>query len=230
MEAGGTHIESGRVISEAFENYRNYAGPLLAVALLVVGIAGVISGVLGASDSLLLALLGLIVYIAAGVLYTGYVVKLVQDVRDGRRDHSVTELFESAAPYIGTLILNGILAAIGIGIGLALLIVPGLILITIWAVVAPAIVVEGAGVIEAFGRSRDLVRANGWPVFGAIVIAYLIVLGVSFVTAGVGDAIADDAGHVILGTIGDILAAPILALVASALFFDLGGGAGAPAD
>lgn len=230
MEAGGTHIESGRVISEAFENYRNYAGPLLAVALLVVGIAGVISGVLGASDSLLLALLGLIVYIAAGVLYTGYVVKLVQDVRDGRRDHSVAELFESAAPYIGTLILNGILAAIGIGIGLALLIVPGLILITIWAVVAPAIVVEGAGVIEAFGRSRDLVRGNGWPVFGAIVIAYLIVLGVSFVTAGVGDAIADDAGHVILGTIGDILAAPILALVASALFFDLGGGAGAPAD
>lgn len=230
MEAGGTHIESGRVISEAFENYRNYAGPLLAVALLVVGIAGVISGVLGASDSLLLALLGLIVYIAAGVLYTGYVVKLVQDVRDGRRDHSVAELFESAAPYIGTLILNGILAAIGIGIGLALLIVPGLILITIWAVVAPAIVVEGAEVIEAFGRSRDLVRGNGWPVFGAIVIAYLIVLGVSFVTAGVGDAIADDAGHVILGTIGDILAAPILALVASALFFDLGGGAGAPAD
>ena len=125
MEAGGTQIESGRVISEAFENYRNYAGPLLAVALLVVGIAGVISGVLGASDSLLLALLGLIVYIAAGVLYTGYVVKLVQDVRDGRRDHSVAELFESAAPYIGTMILNGILAAIGIGIGLALLIVPG---------------------------------------------------------------------------------------------------------
>lgn len=230
MEASGTHIESGRVISEAFENYRNYAGPLLAVALLVVGIAGVISGVLGASDSLLLALLGLIVYIAAAVLYTGYVVKLVQDVRDGRRDHSVAELFESAAPYIGTLILNGILAAIGIGIGLVLLIVPGLILITIWAVVAPAIVVEGAGVIGAFGRSRDLVRGNGWPVFGAIVIAYLIVLGVSFVTAGVGDAIADDAGHVILGTIGDILAAPILALVASALFFDLGGGAGAPAD
>ena len=230
MEAGGTQIESGRVISEAFENYRNYAGPLLAVALLVVGIAGVISGVLGASDNLLLALLGLIVYIAAAVLYTGYVVKLVQDVRDGRRDHSVAELFESAAPYIGTLILNGILAAIGIGIGLVLLIVPGLILITIWAVVAPAIVVEGAGVIEAFGRSRDLVRGNAWPVFGAIVIAYLIVLGVSFVTAGVGDAIADDAGHVILGTIGDILAAPILALVASALFFDLGGGAGAPAD
>jgi len=127
-------------------------------------------------------------------------------------------------------VLVGLVAFAGTALGLVLLIVPGLILITLWAVVAPAIVVEGAGVIEAFGRSRDLVRGNGWPVFGAIVIAYLIVLGVSFVTAGVGDAIADDAGHVILGTIGDILAAPILALVASALFFDLGGGAGAPAD
>jgi hypothetical protein len=65
---------------------------------------------------------------------------------------------------------------------------------------------------------------------GPHIRAYLIVLVVSFVTAGVGDAIADDAGHVILGTIGDILAAPILALVASALFFDLGGRAAAPAD
>ena len=230
MEAGGAHIESGRVISEAFENYRNYAGPLLAGALLVLGIAGVISGLLEATANRVLALVGLIFDNAAGVLYTGYVVKLVQDVRDGRRDHSIEELFESAAPYVVTLILNGFLAAIGIGIGLVLLIVPGLFLITIWAVVAPTIVVEGAGVIEAFGRSRDQVRGNGWPVFGAIVIAYLIVLVVSFVTAGIGDAIADDAGHVILGTIGDILAAPILALVASALFFDLGGGAGAPAD
>ena len=149
MEAGGTHISSGRVIGEAFENYRNYAGPLLAGALVVVGIAGVISGVLEASDSLLLTVLGMIVYIAAGVLYTGYVVKLVQDVRDGRRDHSVKELFEAAAPYIGTLILNGILAAIGISIGLALLIVPGLIGST------------GMPILNAVGTSLIAVTAFG---------------------------------------------------------------------
>ena len=201
MEASGSRVDVGRVLREAYETYRRFARPLLLGALVVLGIAGVISGVLEASSSIALAVLGLIVYLAAGVLYTGYVVKLVQDTRDGKMHHSVEELYESAAPYVGTLIL-----------------------ITIWAVIAPAIVVEDAGVIGAFGRSRELVRGHGWPVFGSIVLAYLAVLVISYVSAGIGDAIANDTGHIILGTIGDILAAPILAIVASTLFFDLGGG------
>ena len=58
-----------------------------------------------------------------------------------------------------------------------LLIVPGLFLLTIWAVTAPAIVVERRGAIEAFGRSHELVRGEGWTVFGAIVVAFLILIG-----------------------------------------------------
>jgi len=65
-------------------------------------------------------------------------------------------------------------------------------------------------------------------VFGSIVVAYLAVLVISFVSAGIGDAIAGDAGHIVLGVIGDILAAPILAIVSSTLFFDLGGGQATP--
>jgi hypothetical protein len=229
MEASGHRIESGRVVGEALAIYRDQAVAVLGGALLVIGIGGAISGLLAVSGSIALAILGLVIQVAAGFLYTGYVVKLVQDVRDGRRDHSIGELFSSAAPFVGTLFLNGIIAGIAIGIGFVLLIVPGLILLTIWAVVSPVIVVEGAGPIEAFGRSHELVRGDGWPVFGAIVIAFLIVLVASFVSAAIGDAIGDDAGHIIMGTIGDILAAPVLSLVASALFFDLGGGAGAPA-
>lgn len=228
MEASGSRVDVGRVLGEAFDLYRRFWRPLLIGALVVLGIAGVISEVLEATGNLVLVLVGLIVYIAAGVSYTGYVVKLVGDTRDGRMHHSVEELYESALPYIGTLILNGVLAAIAIGIGFVLLIVPGLILITIWAVVAPAIVIENADAIGAFGRSRELVRGHGWPVFGSIVLAYLAVLVISFVSAGIGDAIAGDAGHIILGVIGDILAAPILAIVSSTLFFDLGGGQATP--
>jgi hypothetical protein len=161
------------------------------------------------------------------VLYTGYVVKLVQDVRDGRLDQSIGELFSAAAPFILTLILNGIIFGIAVAVGFFLLIVPGLILITIWAVVAPSIVVENRGAIEAFGRSRELVRGEGWSVFGAIVLAFLIVFAIAIVAGILGAAIGDDAGRVIVGTIGNVIAYPIAALVSSILFFDLGGGGGA---
>jgi hypothetical protein len=234
MEATGNRIEAGRVISEAFETYQSHAGPLLGGALIVIGIAGVINGILVVTGSLILALVGALIGLAAGFLYTGYVVKLVQDVRDGRRDNSVGELLSAATPYVGTLILNGILAGIAITIGFVLIIVPGLILLTIWAVIAPSIVVEDQSVFGAFGRSRELVRGNGWSVFFAIVLAFLIVFVVSMIAGVIGASIGD-AGRVVLQTIANVLTAPVAALVSSILFFDLGGGGvsatpAAPAD
>lgn len=227
MEATANRIEPGRVIGEAFQTYRDHAGALLGGAVIVIGLAAVINGLFATTGSLALVAVGVLVSIVAGVLYAGYVVKLVQDVRDGRRDFSVGELFSAAAPYIGTLFLNGLLAGIAITIGFILIIVPGLILITIWSVIAPSIVVEDRGVIEAFGRSRELVRGNGWNVFGAIVLAFLIVIAVSIVAGLIGSALGD-VGRVVLQAIANVVTAPIAALVASILFFDLGGGVGAP--
>jgi hypothetical protein len=225
MEASTRSIDPARVIGEAFQTYRGHIAALLGGALIVIGISAVINGLFATTDSLLLIALGIVISILAGVLYAGYVVKLVQDVRDGRRDFSVGELFSAAAPYIGTLFLNGLLAGIAITIGFVLLIVPGLFLITIWAVIAPSIVIENRGVIEAFGRSRELVRGNGWNVFGVIVIAFLIVIAVSIVLGLIGEAIGEG-GRVALQAVGNVVTAPIAALVASILFFDLGGGEG----
>jgi hypothetical protein len=225
MEATTRSVEPGRVIGEAFETYRDQAAPLLGGAALVIGIAGIVEGLLSVSGSIILGILGAFVGLAAGFLYTGYVVKLVQDLRDGQRDFSVGELFSHATPYLGTLILAGILAGIAIAIGFVLIIVPGLILLTIWAVISPSIVVEDKGVFESFGRSRELVRGHGWQVFGAIVLTFLIIVLVGIVASLIGSAIGD-AGLVILRTIGNVITAPVWALVASILFFDLGGGSG----
>jgi hypothetical protein len=227
MEAGRAEIEPGRVIREAFDTYGKYAGPLLGGAVVLLGGAGLANGLLRTSGSLGLGLLGSVISLLATVLYTGYTVKLVQDIRDGRLDDSLGELLSAAMPYVGTLILNGIIFGVAVVLGLALVIVPGLILITIWSVVGPSIVVENRGAIEAFGRSRELVRGNGWPVFGAIVIAFLILVAVYIAAAAIGAAIADDAGMVVMGILANIVAAPVPALVSSILFFDLGGGAGA---
>jgi hypothetical protein len=149
-------------------------------------------------------------------------------VRDGRLDQSMDDLFSASFPYIGPLVANGILAGLGIAAGLVLFVVPGLILITIWAVIAPSIVVEDQGVIGAFGRSRDLVRGDGWSVFAVIVLVYIALFAVGIIAGSIGAAIGDDAGRIVVQVIFQTAVAPVAALVASILFFDLGGGKDAP--
>lgn len=222
-------VSVGGVISEAFDLYGAHFATLVLAAAAIFVVSGVIQGLLDSADSTVLSLAGSVVSLVAWALFTGFVVSLVADVREGRRDFSAGELLSSGWHVVLPLIGFGILFGLGVGIGLLLLIVPGLYLLTIWSVGVPAIVVERAGVIEAFGRSHELVRGNGWTVFGAIVVAFLLLWGLGFAAILIGAAIGGVAGAIILAIIVQILAAPFAALVSSVLFFDLGGGAGARA-
>ena len=58
---------------------------------------------------------------------------------------------------------------------------PGLVLMTWWVVIIPAIVLENRSAGESFGRSRDLVRGYGWNVFGVIVLTILLLIVFSIV-------------------------------------------------
>ena len=226
MEAStpsGNRVDVGKVVSETFSLYGQHFFALFASALAVFVVFGAVSGLLVSGDSVILSLLGSVVTLVGHALYTGFAVKLVQDVRDGRRDETVGELFSAAAPFIGTLIIFGILFGIGVGIGLLLLIVPGLILLTIWSVGAPAIVVEGVGAIDAFGRSRRLVRGEGWSVFGTLLLVLIIVILIGFVLAAIATPISNGA-TVVASIISSAITAPIFALAVTIMFFDLGGG------
>jgi hypothetical protein len=82
------------------------------------------------------------------------------------------------------------------------------------------VVLERPGGLRALGRSRELVRGNGWQVFGVILI---LVIGVG-VLGAVIETIADSAGTgvgLVARVIVGILAAPISALAAAVLYFDL---------
>jgi hypothetical protein len=215
-------IDAGRVIGEAFDIYKNNFGALVGVGLIVFIVAGILEGLLSEIGTIG-SLLGTIVRLVALALFTGFVVKLVDDVRDGRRDFSVGDLISSATPYIATLIVVGFLWGLGVGIGLLLLIVPGVILATFWSVALPSVVAEDRGVFDSFGRSMELVRGNAGNVFITILLTLLIVLGVYLVASIIGAAIGLVA-LVIFAVIAGALTAPIWALVVSVLFFDLGGG------
>jgi hypothetical protein len=229
LESGGMNkkLDVGGTLSQIFSTYGEQAGVLLPVAFVIYLVVAVVDAIL--ADSVVLSItLGLAVSVIAGTLYQGMVVTLVKDIQDGRRDYSVQDLIDAAWPVVLPLIGAGILAGIAIGIGFFLLLVPGLFLLTIWAVIAPVIVVERSGVIDAFGRSRQLVKGNGWQVFGVIFCVFLITLVVAGILGAIGGAISGGFFiHLLFSLIASTLTAPIVALAASTIYFGLlavGGG------
>jgi hypothetical protein len=222
VEATGMNqnLDVGGTLSQIFSTYRAQAGVLLPVALVLFAVVAVVDAII--SGSLILLPLSLAVSVVAATLYQGMVVGLVRDVQDGRRDSSVQDLIDAAWPVVLPLIGVGILAGIAIGVGFLLFVIPGLILLTIWAVIAPVIVVEHSGVFDSFGRSRELVRGNGWQVFGVIITVVIITFIVSLVLAAIGMSISDSLGmQIVLNLIASTLTAPITALAAATIYFRL---------
>src|SRR3954447_1158890 len=209
---------AGAVIARAFEIYRDQFGVLVGTALLVFAVEALASLALPSGVAVLVGVVSIILT----TFYQGMVVALVSDVQDGRRDNSVGDLLRSVSPVVFPLLVVSLLAGLGIGVGLVLLIVPGLFLLTIWAVVAPVCVLERPGVLHAFGRSRELVRGHGWTVFAALVMVFLIVLARVLLAGAVGVALGGgDGPQSIVGWLLNAMVQPIAALTAAVLYFAL---------
>jgi hypothetical protein len=215
-------INPGDVIGEAFRIYREQAAVVLPLAFGLFAINAVFELVVGGPGSALVALV-------VGLFYQGAVVQLVRDVQDGRRDNSAMELVNSVTPVALSLLAVSLLSAIGVVIGLVLLILPGLYLLTIWAVAAPVIVIERPGVFGAFGRSQELVKGNGWSVFALLLIVAVLVFVPAFIIQLPADAAAGHTASAVIDWVVQSLVAPIGALTSSVLYYALVNGGIRPA-
>jgi hypothetical protein len=111
----------------------------------------------------------------------------------------------------------GVIGMIVMGVGMLVLY---MLAITIFAGVAPAIVVEGKGPLSALTRSFDLVKGALWRTMGLVVvsvlIAYLPVVAVMFVTGTAGMMTNPTSAAAMPGA-GALIAQQVLAWIAGVL-------------
>jgi hypothetical protein len=213
-------IAVGGVLSEVFSFYREHAGVLLPVAFWLFLAVAILEELAypEVGPVVVASLIGLIVT----VVYQGMAAGLVRDVQGGRTDSSAGDLFRSVRPVLLPLCVAGLLAVLGTLLGTIFLIVPGLIALTYWAVIAPVVVVERTGAIEAFGRSQELVSGNAGRVFATVVLGFVIVVVVTFVLLAAAESLADGPLlRIVFNTLAVTVAAPVSALVAAVLYFRL---------
>ena len=85
-----------------------------------------------------------------------------------------------ALPVLGL----SLLWMLGIWVGMIFLIVPGLILMTMWSVAVPALIGDDTGVIGSFGRSRELTKGFRLKIFALLLLLLVVYYVLALVVLG----------------------------------------------
>ena len=218
----------GDILNAALDLYKRHWRHLMGIALVFFLVASSVTLALTIGFGRWGALGGAIVLLIGTFWMTGALVEAVADIRDGRQDLTIGEIFTKVWPRVWPLLVASILAGLGIFAGFLLLVIPGLILLTFWALIAPAIVLEGKGVLDSFGRSRELVRGNGWHVFAILIITYLLTSVIAGVIRAIFTSLPDYVGTYLGDVIAGTIVTPFSAVAITLMYFRLSG-ADAPA-
>jgi hypothetical protein len=162
----------------------------------------------------------LVLPLLGAVFYSGVVAAGEQEREWGTR-HGLGHIARTL-PY-WKLILADLALVLVLGFGFLLLVVPGIIFLTWFALIAPVVEIERLGVRAAFRRSRALVRPHFWRVAG-VMIPLMIVQSI---LEGVGDELARGLlgdtyiGNWLGSVAANLLGSPLYALTVLALYFEI---------
>ncbi len=209
------------VMGEAWSIFTRSSPRLVLMAGAVFGVLSLLYLAVDASNSRVLLPVSAGVSILGVLSLQGAITGYVVDVREGRRMRTAGELFAAVGPILWTLPGAELLATIGVVGGLILLIVPGLVALTYWSGIIPAIVVERTGVLEAFRRSQFLVSGNALRVFAIIVITVLIGSIVANMIALALSPLPRYVDLYVASVIANAVTMPYVAVAWTVMFFEL---------
>lgn len=131
------------------------------------------------------------------------------------------------ARRFGALLVASVLVFAVEIVGLVLCIVPGMLAFALYTAVTPALMVEELGPVQAMRRSWRLMRPRMWPVLGIAVLARIMAGILGNLLGGIPSVAATVLGgslawlFIAIGAIlSSLVSAPIVAIVATLLYFD----------
>jgi hypothetical protein len=177
-------VDISRVLKNGWELFVKDIGPLL-IGYLIAGILSVLT-----------------LLILTGPLFGGLFKMVFRRVREGRTAE-IGDVFDCMDQF-GALFIAVLVLSISIGVGLILLIIPGVYLATIWIYVIPLIVDKKLSLSEAMSKSKELVMANDIGTHFAMLLLI-----------GIGSAVLSG----ITGGAGNLLVGPLTIAVIGAMYF-----------
>jgi uncharacterized membrane protein len=181
----------GEAISYGWNKYWQNVGVLLAITVLILVINLVAGGIVSAIGSAVPRIhytsgntrygigvgyiLAQFVNLIIGAVLAMGLIRATLAVAEGQKaDVSMLFRTEGLAAYV----VASILVAIGVIVGLILLIIPGIILLIIWHFFGYVIVQNPeTGALDAMRRSAEITRGHRWPLFGL----GLLLLGINVI-------------------------------------------------
>jgi hypothetical protein len=221
----GTEVVS--VYRDAWRTYRAYPAALLvpgAILFLAFGVPSALLHEVHSDDGVAAVVVVVAVQtlgFTASYLYYGYCEEVADQARGGAV--SIRRALEDTRPVLFKLIAVSVIVEVLVGLGLLLLIVPGVLLAARWAVVAPAASFERASPRRAMRRSRELTRGH----FRLVLPTAVAMLAAEQVASWVGDSLGaelfsdDTIGRVIGDVAGELLVGSFAGLVIAMLYFRL---------
>lgn len=160
--------------------------------------------------------------LVAAFLYYGYCEEIVRRSRAGG-DVSVAAALAETARVVPALILAGFVTWVCIMVGFALLILPGVWLLTRWAVVSQVISFEHLGLVRSIRRSAQLTRGRMRLVASTVVLAIVVSELATGLAGELGRSLAGNEtfGRIVGAAAGQLLAGPFTGVIVATVYFRL---------
>ena len=224
----------GSLLSTGFSTYFAHFGTFIAIAAAVVvpvhlivfgvGLEQLWSDYDSSPPIGETALTAGVTYLIITPLITAMAVHALQAL-GARRNPSAREAITGGLEMFTPVFLAVMLAALGVAVGLLLLILPGIYLAIRWYFVPQAVILERARGAQALERSAVLVKGSWWRVFAIGLVASLIAAAAVSALAIPAALLAEAADRAVIALLisllTDSLTAPFVAIVGTLLYFDL---------